>query len=196
MTLAAALVGYLVGSLPSAGLLGRLQGVDLRAQGSGNPGTANALRTSGPWLAAAVLVVEAAKGYAAVALGLELAADVGAIAAGLGAVTGNVYNIWYRFEGGKGLGISLGVLGAIWPAVLLPVVAVIGLTVLVTRSSGIASLAAIVALVVLAALWSAYGWPTGGVEPTGQLIVLAVGTGLIIFWKHWQASPFSSPARR
>lgn len=196
MTLMAALVGYLIGSLPTAGVLGRLQGVDLRAQGSGNPGTANALRTSGPWLAAAVLIVEAGKGYAAASLGGWMAADIGAIAGGLGAVTGNVYNVWYRFEGGKGLGISLGVLSAIWPAALIPVVVVIVLGALISRSSGIASLSAIVALVVMAVLWFAYDWPTGGVEPGGQLIVLAVGIGAIIFWKHWQASPLSSPAHR
>ena len=61
-----------------------------------------------PTLALLVLVVEIAKGLAAVVAGMNIAGETAALAAGLGAVTGNVYNVWYRFQGGKGLGISCG----------------------------------------------------------------------------------------
>jgi glycerol-3-phosphate acyltransferase PlsY len=196
MTLVAAVAGYLVGSVPTATFLGRLRGVDLRAEGSGNPGTANALRISGPWLAALVLLVEAGKGYGAVWLGYWLADEAGAIAAGLGAVAGNVYNLWHRFRGGKGLGISLGVLAGLWPAVIVPVLVVILAGVLVSRSPGIASLAALAGLMVMAILWSMYGWTTGGVEPGPQIMVLALGIALIIFWKHWEDAGFNARARR
>ena len=195
MTALAIVAGYLIGSVPTAGFLGRLGGVDLRTQGSGNPGTANALKTSGPWLAALVLVVEAAKGYLAVSMGGWLGDETGAIAAGLGAVAGNVYNIWYRFQGGKGLGISLGILIALWPAVVLPVLGVIVLGVVISRSSGIASLLAVVGLVAMGVLWSRFGWPTGGLAPGSRLIVLAAGMGALIFWKHWRDSPLSERGR-
>lgn len=195
MTALAVVVGYLIGSIPTATFLGRLRGVDLRSEGSGNPGTANALRTSGAWLATAVLVVEAAKGYGAVTAGDWLAGDTGAVAGGLGAVAGNVYNVWYRFQGGKGLGIAFGVLAALWPAVLLPVLAVILLGIRISRSSGIASLGAMAALIALATLWWAYGWATGGVRPTAQLIVLALGISAIIFRKHWHDAAFTAPSR-
>lgn len=195
MTALAAIAGYLIGSIPSATFLGRLRGVDLRTEGSGNPGTANALHTSGLWLASLVLIVEAAKGYGAVWLGALVGDESGAIAAGLGAVGGNVYSLWYRLRGGKGLGISLGVLAAAWPAVIVPVLGVIIVGVLITRSSGIASLAAIATLIVMAFLWSTYEWTTGGVEPSSQLLVLAVGIALIISWKHWRDARFTAPAR-
>lgn len=196
MSAIAAVCGYLVGSIPTAVFLGRLRGVDLRTEGSGNPGTANALRVSGPWLAALVLLVEAAKGYGAVWLGFGLADESGAVAAGLAAVAGNVYNLWYRFRGGKGLGISLGVLAGLWPAVIVPVVVVIVVGGLISRSSGIASLTAIGGLIFMAFLWSANRWPTGGVEPGSQLMVLAMGIALIIFWRHWRDVSFNSPAHR
>ena len=196
MTALAFVAGYLIGSLPTAGFLGRLRGVDLRTQGSGNPGTANALKTSGPWLAAVVLVAEAAKGYLAVSMGSWLGDETGAIAAGLGAVAGNVYNVWYRFHGGKGLGISLGILIGLWPAVVLPVLGVIVVGVVISRSSGIASLLAVVGLVTMGALWATFGWPTGGLAPGSQLIVLAAGIGALIFWKHWRDSPLSERVRR
>jgi glycerol-3-phosphate acyltransferase PlsY len=194
MTAIAAVVGYLLGSIPTASFLGRLRGIDLRLEGSGNPGAANALRTSGPRLAATVLVVEAAKGYGAVLAGSWIGDETGAVAAGLGAVAGNVYNIWYRFQGGKGLGISVGVLAGLWPVVILPVGVAIALGALLSRSSGTASLVAIATLIVLAYLWRSTRWPTGGVEPTTQLIVLAVGIGLIISRKHWRATRVNSPA--
>lgn len=196
ITTLAALSGYLIGSIPTAGFLGRLRGVDLRSEGSGNPGTANALRISGATLAAVVLTVEAAKGFAAVSAGAWLGDESGAIAAGLGAVAGNVYNVWYRFQGGKGLGISFGVLAGLWPVALLPILVVMVAGVLISRSAGIASLVAISALIVSAILWASNGWSTGGVEPGVRLVVLAVGIGLLISRKHWRDSPLSSHVPR
>jgi len=191
MIVVALLVGYLVGSVPTAGMLGLMWGVDLRGEGTGNPGAANALRTAGAWLALSVLVVEAIKGYAAVTAGAWLGDETGAVAAGLGAVAGNVYNVWYRFGGGKGLGISLGVLAGVWPIVLLPTLGVLVVAVLISRSSGIASLAAIGALVASSLVWMVNVWPTGGVAPGALLVVLAMGMGSLLFWKHWRDSPLS-----
>lgn len=195
MTLIAALVGYLIGSIPTAGLLARQRGLDLRVEGSGNPGAYNALRTGGPLLAAHVLIIEAAKGYGAVWAGQLLADDVGAVAAGIGAVTGNVFNVWYRFNGGKGLGISLGILAGLWPTVLPVVVAVIVVAVLITRSAGLAALATMAGLLVSAFVWVGYHWPTGGVESNVQLILLAVAMTLLMGWKHWRDSPLIAAFR-
>lgn len=193
--LLAGVLGYLIGSIPTAGFLARIRGVDLRAQGSGNPGANNALRTGGPTLAATVLLVEAAKGYAAVWAGMAIGGDAGAIIAGLGAVAGNVFNLWYRFGGGKGLGISLGVLAAAWPVALVPAVIVLVSSVLISRSAGIASLAALAALVVAGVVWEDTGWPTGGVSANGQLLVLALGMALLMGWKHWRDSPLNPEYR-
>lgn len=186
MTLLAAAAGYLIGTVPTAGFIAGLWGIDLRNIGSGNPGTHNALRNGGPLLAAIVLAVEAAKGYGAVWLGGTIADEMGAVLAGIGAVAGNVYNVWYRFQGGKGLGISLGVLVAVWPTVLPVVIGVIVIAVIATRSSGTAALAALAALVISAALWQLNDWPTGGVTADPPLLLLAPAMTLIMFGKHWQ----------
>lgn len=195
MIMAAAVLGYLIGSIPTAAWLARARGVDLRRDGSGNPGTANALRTSGPWLAVLVLVVEAVKGYGAVMVGDLIADENGAVTAGLGAVTGNVYNVWYRFEGGKGLGISLGVLAGLWPWVLVPIVAIIAIGAMTTRSAGTASLLAMIGLIAMSLLWPIMGWETGGIASEPQLLFISLGIGLLIFWKHWRDSPLSGPGR-
>ena len=196
MTFAAALGGYVIGSIPTAGPIARLWGVDLRRIGSRNPGTHNALRNGGPLLAAVVLTVEAAKGYGAVWLGSVLADDMGAVLAGVGAVAGNVYNVWYRFQGGKGLGISLGILVAVWPAVLPVVIGVIVIAVIATRSSGMAALSAMGGLAVSAVLWSLYDWPTGGIVGDPPLLLLASGMILTMIWKHWRDAVLRGSSHR
>lgn len=198
-SLLAALVGYLIGSVPTADWLGRLAGIRLRDAGSGNPGANNALQVGGPALAAAVLLVEMTKGMAAVVVGHGLADEIGAVVAGLGAVAGNVYNVWYRGHGGKGLGITAGVLLAAWPIALIPALLLIAVSVIMTRSSGLASLIAIGGLLVMSVLWSWQEWPNAwGVENGALLVALAAGVGALVFNRHWRDSPFSGshPPRR
>lgn len=190
MTFLAALAGYVIGSIPTAGLLGRLKGVDLRRDGSGNPGTKNALSTGGPLLAASVLTAEVVKGYGAVWLGASLTDDAGAIAAGIGAIAGNVFNIWYRFEGGKGLGISAGVLVGVWPWSLPFAVGLIVIALLIKKSAGIASLITLAGLVIMAVVWPIYDLPTGG-ETDAGLLLLTLAMAGIMGWKHWRDSPLN-----
>lgn len=193
---AAALLGYLIGSMPTAEWLGRLAGVDLRGEGSGNPGTNNALRLGGRRLAAGVLVIEMSKGAIAVIIGAALAGDAGAIVAAVGAAAGNVFNIFYRFRGGKGLGIVAGVLITIWPTAFAPVIALLVIAVLITRSSGAAAIITIVGVNIMAILWATLGWPMGwGIDATPQLLLLSLGLGAVLWRKHWADSTFSRQHR-
>jgi acyl phosphate:glycerol-3-phosphate acyltransferase len=122
LLLLAALGGYLIGSVPWAYLLVRWRaGLDLRREGSGNIGTLNSLVVSrSRHVALAVLILDVAKGYAAVAWGGWVGTgDFTACAvAGLSAVVGHNYPIWLRFAGGRGLAPGAGVmLGIAWPVV-------------------------------------------------------------------------------
>jgi glycerol-3-phosphate acyltransferase PlsY len=192
----AAVAAYLIGSIPTASFLAQLRDIDLRREGSGNPGTNNALRTGGPVLAASVLAVEAAKGYAAVWTAGSIANEWGVVVGGAAAVAGNVFSLWHGFSGGKGLGISLGVLLAAWPGVLPVLVALIAITAVITRSAGLAALTAMLGLVAASITWSTQGWPTGGMAGNGVgLFVLAVGMNAVMGWKHWRDSPLN-PAWR
>lgn len=181
MIAAALVVGYLVGSAPTADWLARRRGIDLRSTGSGNPGTNNALRTGGPRLAAAVLVVELAKGAAAVWAGHYLGGAAGAALATTAATAANVYNPWFRLRGGKGLAITGGTLAVAWPSALLVLVAVIGLGVALLRRSGPAALLTLAGYVALAA-WG----PLGGglVDEPGWLMAMAVGQSALMAPKH------------
>lgn len=196
MIVAAFVAGYFIGSIPTAAFLADLRAIDLRSEGSGNPGTNNALRIGGPLLAASVLVVEVTKGYAAVWVGFSIGDELGAVAGGIAAVAGNVFNVWYRFSGGKGLGISLGVLAAAWPWVVPVLVTLIAISALATRSAGLSALIAMAGLVMASYTWPAQNWSTGGLADSGpRLAVLAVGMTAIMGWKHWRDSPLN-PAWR
>lgn len=194
---AAALVGYLIGSVPTAIWLGRLWGVDLRRDGSGNPGANNARRLGGYTLALLVLIVEIGKGLAAVVVGLVMAGDWGALTAGVAAVAGNVYNVWYRFEGGKGLSISGGVILGLWPAAFPLVVVTLALASALSRSTGIGSLVTLAALLAAALGWGRIGLddPWGLADPA-SLVVVVVVIGLVIGPRHWRdaRNRVSSPA--
>src|SRR3954471_17383048 len=104
------LLGYLAGSVPFAFLLARRAGVDVRVAGSGNVGAANVLRTAGPWRGVLVMMLDMAKGAAAVlaAHGATAGAPVVALA-GAAAVVGHIYPVWLRFHGGKGVAVASGV---------------------------------------------------------------------------------------
>lgn len=177
-------LGYIIGSLPTANAIAGLFGIDLRSEGSGNPGANNARRLGGPGLSIAILAVETGKGAAAVLAGDILGGSPEMAAAGLGAATGNVYNVWYRFQGGKGLGITLGVLLVAWPLALPPVIVAIAAVALITRSTGVASIGALAALLILGLLWAPMAWPTAWGADGASLPWLAIGLAVVIAPKH------------
>lgn len=137
----AALLGYLLGSIPFGLLLTKLfQAGDLRSIGSGNIGTTNVLRTGRKDLAAATLLLDGGKGAVAVLLAGYWFAPDAAIIAGMMAVIGHNFPMWLKFEGGKGVATTLGVLLAMsWPAGLLTAATWL-LVALVLRYSSLAAL--------------------------------------------------------
>ncbi len=114
-------LGYVLGSIPFGPLLTRAAGLgDLRAIGSGNIGATNVLRTGHKGLAAATLLLDGAKGAAAVLIAVALGGHQAGLWAGGGAVLGHLFPVWLGFRGGKGVATGLGVLLAIcWPVGLL-----------------------------------------------------------------------------
>ncbi len=138
----AAIVGYLLGSIPFGLVLSRMGGYgDIREIGSGNIGATNVLRTGSRGLAALTLLFDLSKGGAAVVIAWHWG-ERAALAAGLCAVLGHMFPVWLGFRGGKGVATALGVLIAIaWPVAL--VAALIWLAVaFVSRYSSLAALAA------------------------------------------------------
>ncbi|WP_298016203.1 glycerol-3-phosphate 1-O-acyltransferase PlsY [uncultured Parasphingopyxis sp.] len=170
------LLGYLLGSTPFGILLTRAFGAgDLRQIGSGNIGATNVLRTGRKGLAAATLVLDLLKGFAAVTLAPLLGGDPESqmrIAAAA-AFIGHCYPIWLKLDGGKGVatlgGIAFGfgwVFGGIYAVTWLGILAIL-------RWSSVAGLCAASAMPVVAL-----------VRGETFTFILFLALALIVFWKH------------
>jgi glycerol-3-phosphate acyltransferase PlsY len=185
------LSGFLLGSIPIGLILGKLIfKTDIRAQGSGNIGAANALRTLGKGGAVAVLFLDAFKGFILpfflnplfsgslvestfLPLHIHIPEHLPAAAAALGSVIGHCYSPWLRFRGGKGVATHLGAMFALaWPAGLI-FIAVWLLAVVPTRLSSLGSLTASAISVV--PLWL-FGGPAAG--------IYALLAAAVIFQRH------------
>jgi acyl phosphate:glycerol-3-phosphate acyltransferase len=114
-------VAYLVGSIPWSFLIVKLaRGVDVRTVGSGNVGATNVLRTAGKKAGVIALVLDLAKGVAAVLVSRRVGAPPEVVAcSGVAVVLGHIFPIFLRFRGGKGVATAAGALGALEPRVLL-----------------------------------------------------------------------------
>ena len=153
------LLAYMAGGVLGSLVLGRLRGVDIRSMGSGNAGATNALRTQGKLFGLFVLIIDIAKGVLVVrwlpTAVLPLIPAAGALsvpalelACGLAVIVGHVYPVWFGFRGGKGAATVVGVVGAIEPRLLVPLLVSWILVLLLT---GYVSLATMLAGVVLVA---------------------------------------------
>jgi glycerol-3-phosphate acyltransferase PlsY len=147
-------VAYLLGSVSFAVLLVRAAtGTDIRTSGSGNAGATNVLRAHGKKLALVVALLDVGKGAAAVALMRLVTADpFWAAAAGLAAVLGHVFPVFYRFRGGKGVATAIGAFLLLAPLALLCSLAVFVAVVAATRYVSLGSVIAMVLLPPLAGL--------------------------------------------
>ncbi|MBU2339921.1 MAG: glycerol-3-phosphate 1-O-acyltransferase PlsY [Alphaproteobacteria bacterium] len=179
----AALLGYGLGSIPFGLILAKLAGKgDIRQIGSGNIGATNVLRTGSKGLAAAVLLLDLAKGFFAVFLAWRLFGQPEALpeaswgpvpVAALAAVLGHCFPVWLGFKGGKGVATNAGVCFALaWPIGLTYALVWLGVLAL-SRISSLAGMCAVIAAALAAAL---LGFPA--FVPALALIAL------LVIWLH------------
>ena len=164
------LVGaYLLGAVPFGLLIGRLRGVDIRAQGSGNLGATNVGRVLGkPW-GIACFVLDLGKGLAPVVCYRMLAGTPGLaagrpwlaallwLAVGVAAVLGHVFPIWLKFKGGKGVATSLGALLGFYPVLTLPALLSAVIWFVVTKATAYVGLASVVAAIAMPIMAVGFG---------------------------------------
>lgn len=170
----AAVIGYLLGSIPFGLLLTRLAGYgDIREIGSGNIGATNVLRTGGKGIAAATLALDLLKGTGAVLIGWEWG-ETAVLAAAVAAVIGHMFPVWLGFRGGKGLATAFGVVIVIaWPLALGGFLLWLAVA-LIFHYSSLAALVATVAAAVAA----------GFVVDPERAVVIALIAVLVILRHH------------
>jgi glycerol-3-phosphate acyltransferase PlsY len=149
--LAAALIGYFLGSIPWGLVLSRLAGHgDIRRIGSGNIGATNVLRSGSKGLATLTLLLDMAKGMLAVAIGQRWS-EAAALSAAGAAVIGHMFPCWLGFRGGKGVATGFGVITVLaWPVALATALVWLAVAFL-SRYSSLAAVSAAAVAVALAA---------------------------------------------
>ena len=169
---------YLAGGIPFGFLLVKLKtGGDVRAEGSGNIGATNVLRTQGRMLGVATLVLDALKGLAAVWL---MAWQTGnslpwMSAAAVAVMLGHVYPAFLKFQGGKAVATFIGAFAYLAPWPLLAVLIVFVIVVAATRFISLGS--------VLAAISFPFGvWFI--MHPDPPLLLAAIIAAVLIVYKH------------
>lgn len=178
---------YLLGSIPFGYLLVRaFHNQDVRQTGSGNIGATNVARSS-PVLGGITLILDAAKGLAAVYLALQIAhrASLGGPAApptamacaAFFAVAGHMFPIWLNFRGGKGVATGLGSFAILAPKTVLVVVGVFVLAAGIFRYISLGSILAVAFFPLLA-------WALNDYRDTPAVLGFMAGASILIIARH------------
>lgn len=170
-----AFIAFLCGSFPTAYVVGRMRGTDIRQHGSGNVGATNAFRVLGKGTGFFVFLVDFAKGYLPVFIFLRSGGDPNIAAwIGLAAILGHVFTPFLGFRGGKGVATGAGILMASHPLLMAGGMGVWVGCFLVTRIVSISSLASLAAVNVLS-----YMAPVGNRSRAAFFLIL-----VLVSWTH------------
>jgi glycerol-3-phosphate acyltransferase PlsY len=177
--LLAAVVGYLLGSIPTGLIAGRLAGgVDLRDYGSGKTGFTNSMRVLGLRRSAPVFIGDFAKGLAAALLPLLWTDDPWARATGaLAAVIGHVWPMFAGFRGGRGVLTGAGAIAGLNPVPLMIALPLAALVLYATRYMSLVSIATAAILALLFMVFAAAGahdWAFAVAATVGAALVIAL----------------------
>ena len=131
-------IGYLLGSFPTAIIITRIRkGIDIRDVDIGNMGGGSVLRQVGMVEGALVIIIDMAKGAAAIVIAQVLGVDeIWVLAAGFAAVLGHIFPVYVGFKGGQGVATIMGVFFVLAPEVMATLFGVWGIVLLITQVTG------------------------------------------------------------
>lgn len=136
----AVIIAYALGNISPSIIQGKLHGIDIKKEGSGNAGTTNTLRVLGKKAAVITLVIDVLKGVAAVFIGNALAGEQAGYLCALAVFCGHIWPALYGFKGGKGVATAFGALLAVNWALGLSALAIVALGVIVTMKMSVGSI--------------------------------------------------------
>ena len=139
------LISYAIGNINPAILLGKLKGIDIRKEGSGNAGMTNTMRVMGLGYGLLVFAIDLLKGFIAVKIGAHFGADTGAMLGLAFVILGHCFPALHGFKGGKGVAAGFGALIALsWQSALISL-GVAAICLLLFRRMSVASMGGIIA---------------------------------------------------
>ena len=155
-------IAYLLGCISPSIIQGRLAGIDIKKEGSGNAGTTNALRVLGKKAALITLIVDICKGVIAVLLG-SIAGPLCSYFCALAVFAGHIWPVFYGFKGGKGVATAFGAIVSVNWKVGLISLAIAAVLTLITKRMSAGSICAAVGMVILTLVFEKAFWPFAAV---------------------------------
>ncbi|WP_143689175.1 glycerol-3-phosphate 1-O-acyltransferase PlsY [Wolbachia endosymbiont of Nilaparvata lugens] len=170
------ILSYILGSIPFSLIIAKINGINLREVGSGNIGATNVARTGNKRLAVLALFLDSLKGFVGVYTAQQFCDnnDFYIYVSAILAVLGHMSPIWLRFNGGKGVATTLGVLVALNISIALAFVFVWLIVFFIFRYSSLASLAATAIAVVISFFFKK------------ELFLVLLTAAILIFLKHYK----------
>lgn len=177
VSIAAIIISYFIGNISPAILIGRMMGIEIRKEGSGNAGATNVLRVLGKKAAAATLIIDILKGSAAVLIGQYIGIQGFGIQGlamycGLAALIGHIWPAVFQFRGGKGIATAFGVVLALAPLLGLIEAAIALVFMLLSKRVSVGSLAGAIVL------------PFAGYYFDPDFLPVMVIMAIIVIFKH------------
>jgi glycerol-3-phosphate acyltransferase PlsY len=169
-------VAYLLGSVSFAILIPRFLGTtkDVRKEGSGNAGATNVLRTQGKLLGAVVLLADLLKGVLAAWIGLAIAGPEGGGVAGVCAMLGHCYPVFFGFKGGKGVATGAGIVLILMPKTFLVSLVLFTIVCIVSKMVSLGSLTAALSIYVSLFLF----------KPPLPIVIFGLFAPALLVWSH------------
>ncbi len=184
----AVLAGYFIGNISPAILMGKMAGLDIRKEGSGNAGSTNVLRVLGKRAAIATLIIDVLKGTVAVFVGQALGTITNSgsfnimlfgMVAGIAAICGHSWPIVFGFKGGKGAATSLGAVIGISPLLGLACFVTAITLFIITRRASIGSIGAASLLPIMSLFIG-----REGIAHTGTYFIWTLVIAIIVVFNH------------
>lgn len=181
-------LSYVLGGIPTGYIIGRMNGIDIRKVGSGNPGTANVLRNLGKTAGFITFLVDFMKGFVPTWIAISFMFDPNntewfsrghwwiPVTVGALAICGHIWTIFLNFKGGKGVATSAGVFAALLPLPLSLAFAVFLIAVAITKHISVGSMSASVVLPVFCFFFSQ--------DYQKPFTILALCVCILIFCTH------------
>lgn len=172
MTALSCIIAYLLGSISPSIVIGKLSGVDIKKEGSGNAGATNTLRVLGKKAALITLAVDIGKGVLAVYIANSMGGATAQYLACAFVVIGHIFPIWFKFKGGKGVAVAFGAIIGVNPMIAFGCLTVVVLTVFLTRIVSLGSILATLS----APIWAVF------LEP--RFIPYIIGPTILVIFMH------------
>lgn len=169
-----ALLAYLLGSIPSALIVGKVGfNLDIREQGSGNPGATNAFRVFGVKAGSIVVLADILKGTIATIIPLLFDVEVSRLLVGIFAVLGHTYPLFARFKGGKAVATSGGIILGVSPLLFFVMIVSFLTTLYISKYVSLSSIITGIISVIVSIL----------LKDIGLIIIVSILT-IFVLYRH------------